>query len=120
GERIHEGGLLGWGGFEAFRVSVGNVGTWIIPLAVIPVAVLFITRASLHAISRSLFERLGVLSTGDRKPAGPKPVAPRLDPAVAADEPEEAPKLVVKPPPKPNAPPPPQPLPSHPTFPFVN
>ena len=100
-EHIHKGGVLGWGVSEALRVSVGNVGTWIILLAIIPVAVLFITRASLHAISRTLFERLGVLSTGDRKPAGPKPMSPRLDPAVAADEVEETPKLVVKEPPKP-------------------
>ena len=100
-QRIHKGGVLGWAVSEAFRVSVGNVGTWIILLAIIPVAVLFITRASLRAMSHALFERLGMLSPGDRKPAVPKPAAARLDPAVAADEPEEMPKLVVKEPPKP-------------------
>src|SRR3989304_1818027 len=46
-QRIHKGGVLGWAVSEALRVSVGTVGTWIILLAVIPVAVLFITRGSL-------------------------------------------------------------------------
>src|SRR5262249_29328447 len=53
-QRIHKGGVLGWAVSEALRVSVGHVGTWIILLAIIPVAVLFITRASLRAMWRAL------------------------------------------------------------------
>jgi len=101
-QRIHKGGVLGWAVSEALRASVGSVGAWIILLAIIPVAVLFITRVSIHAMWQAVCQRLwGRSLFGGAKPAGPKPAAPRLDPAVAPDEPVEAPRLVVKEPPKP-------------------
>ena len=96
-QRIHKGGVLGWAVSEALRVSMGSVGTWIILLAIIPVAILFITRVSLHVMSQAVGQRL----FGEKKAAGPKVAAPRLDPAIAPDDPTEPPRLVVKEPPKP-------------------
>jgi S-DNA-T family DNA segregation ATPase FtsK/SpoIIIE len=101
-QRIHKGGVLGWGVSEALRASMGSVGTWIILLAIIPVAILFITRVSLHVMSRAAGQRLSALGfLGGKEAAGPKAAAPRLDPAIAADEATEPPRLVVKEPPKP-------------------
>ncbi|HEY4909326.1 MAG TPA: DNA translocase FtsK 4TM domain-containing protein, partial [Methylomirabilota bacterium] len=101
-QRIHKGGVLGWGVSEALRASMGSVGTWIILLAIIPVAVLFITRVSLHVMSRAAGQWLSALGfLGGKEAAGPKAAAPRLDPAIAPDEAAEPPRLVVKEPPKP-------------------
>jgi len=98
-QRIHKGGVLGWAVSEALRVSMGSVGTWIILLAIIPVAILFITRVSLHSTSQTVGQRLGFF--GGQKAGGPKAAAPRLDPAIAPDDPAGPPRLVVKEPPKP-------------------
>ena len=98
-QRIHKGGVLGWAVSEALRVSMGSVGTWIILLAIIPVAILFITRVSLHVMSQAVGQRLGFF--GEKEAGGPKAAAPRLDPAIAPDDPAEPPRLVVKEPPKP-------------------
>jgi len=100
-QRIHKGGVLGWAVSEALRASMGSVGTWIILLAIIPVAVLFITRVSLHSMSQAAGQRLWGRSSSDEKAVGAKAVGPRLDPAIAPDEPIEPPRLVVKEPPKP-------------------
>jgi S-DNA-T family DNA segregation ATPase FtsK/SpoIIIE len=98
-QRIHKGGVLGWTVSEALRASVGSVGTWIILLAIVPVAVLFITRVSLHVMSQAIGRRLGFFD--EKQAASVKVAAPRLDPAIAPDEPLEPPRLVVKEPPKP-------------------
>jgi S-DNA-T family DNA segregation ATPase FtsK/SpoIIIE len=98
-QRIHKGGVLGWAVSEALRASMGSVGTWIILLAIVPVAVLFITRVSLHVMSQAIGRRLGFFD--EKKAANAKMAAPRLDPAIAPDEPLEPPRLVVKEPPKP-------------------
>ena len=98
-QRIHKGGVLGWTVSEALRASVGSVGTWIILLAIVPVAVLFITRVSLHVMSQAIGRRLGFFD--EKHAASVKVAAPRLDPAIAPDEPLEPPRLVVKEPPKP-------------------
>jgi S-DNA-T family DNA segregation ATPase FtsK/SpoIIIE len=98
-QRIHKGGVLGWAVSEALRVSMGSVGTWIILLAIIPVAILFITRVSLHVMSQAVGQRLGF--SGEKKVGSPKAAAPRLDPAIAPDDLAEPPRLVVKEPPKP-------------------
>jgi S-DNA-T family DNA segregation ATPase FtsK/SpoIIIE len=100
-QRIHKGGVLGWAVSEALRASMGSVGTWIILLAIIPVAILFITRVSLHSMSQAAGQRLWGRSSSDEKAVGAKAAAPRLDPAIAPDEPIEPPRLVVKEPPKP-------------------
>ena len=100
-QRIHKGGVLGWAVSEALRASMGSVGTWIILLAIIPVAVLFITRVSLRSMSEAAGQRLWGRSLAGEKAGGVKAAAPRLDPAIAPDEPIEPPRLVVKEPPKP-------------------
>ena len=58
--RIHKGGMLGWAVNEALSFSVGTVGAWIILLAILPVAALFITQASLGTFGAALRARLGV------------------------------------------------------------
>jgi len=98
-QRIHKGGVVGWAVSEALRASMGSVGTWIILLAIVPVAVLFITRVSLHVMLQAIGRRLGFLD--EKKAASAKVAAPRLDPAIAPDESMEPPRLVVKEPPKP-------------------
>jgi DNA segregation ATPase FtsK/SpoIIIE, S-DNA-T family len=97
-QRIHKGGVLGWAVSEALRVSVGSVGTWLILLAILPVAVLFITRLSLHVMSRAAGNRLsGLPFFRGKKTAGPASRSTtRLDPAVEPDEPLVPPRLVVK------------------------
>ncbi|HWN55639.1 MAG TPA: DNA translocase FtsK 4TM domain-containing protein, partial [Methylomirabilota bacterium] len=101
-ERIHKGGVLGWAVTEALRASVGTVGAWIILLVLIPMAVLFITRISLHVMSSALGGWLRALMFGGAKAASPagRPVPGRIDPAVEPDEPAEPPRLVVKEPAK--------------------
>jgi DNA segregation ATPase FtsK/SpoIIIE, S-DNA-T family len=100
-QRIHKGGVLGWAVSEALRASMGSVGTWIVLLAIVPVAILFITRVSLHSMSQAAGQRLWGRSPSGDNMAGVKVPAPRLDPAIAPDEPIEPPRLVVKEPPKP-------------------
>jgi len=62
--RIHKGGMLGWAVNQALSFSIGSVGTWIILLAVLPVAALFITQASLGKAGRALRERWTAWRTG--------------------------------------------------------
>jgi len=101
-QRVHKGGVLGWAVTEALRASVGTVGAWIILLVLIPVAVLFITRISLHVMSSALGGWLRALVFGGAKAASPaaRPAPGRIDPAVELDEAAEPPRLVVKEPAK--------------------
>jgi DNA segregation ATPase FtsK/SpoIIIE, S-DNA-T family len=55
--RIHKGGMLGWAVNQALSFSMGTVGTWIILLAILPVAALFVTQASLGKAGRILRDR---------------------------------------------------------------
>jgi len=57
--RVHKGGMLGWAVSQALGTTVGGVGSWIILLAILPVAALFITQASLGGVSRLARARLG-------------------------------------------------------------
>ncbi len=102
-QRIHKGGVLGWAVSEALRASVGPVGAWIILLVLIPVAMLLITRISLHVMSSALGGWLrALLFFRGTKAASPavRPAPGRLDPAVEPDEPADPPRLVVKEPAK--------------------
>ncbi len=102
-QRIHKGGVLGWAVSEALRASVGTVGAWIILLVLVPVAMLLITRISLHLMSSALGGWLRALlffrGTEAASPAV-RPGPGRLDPAVEPDEPADPPRLVVKEPAK--------------------
>jgi DNA segregation ATPase FtsK/SpoIIIE, S-DNA-T family len=102
-QRIHKGGVLGWAVSEALRASVGTVGAWIILLVLIPVAVLFITRISLHVMSSALGARLQALLMfrGTKAPSpAVRAATGRMDPAIEPDGPAEPPRLVVKEPAK--------------------
>jgi S-DNA-T family DNA segregation ATPase FtsK/SpoIIIE len=55
---IPAGGFLGWGIAEGLRAAVGEVGTWLVVMASVPVGVLFMTQVSYGAISRVLGTRL--------------------------------------------------------------
>ena len=104
--RLHKGGLVGWAVSEGLRLSIGTVGTWIVLLALIPLGVLFVTRIPYSVLSRTLRARFGRArrpeTRKERSAAAASaelPVAAARLPAWPAVEPE-APKLVVKEPPK--------------------
>src|SRR5258708_3871591 len=46
GEEIRAGGLIGFGLVEALRVTIGNVGACLGPLAALPVGIPFVTQAA--------------------------------------------------------------------------
>src|SRR6185503_11286390 len=102
--RIHNGGMLGWAVGEALATTVGSVGSWIILLAILPVAALFITQASLGGVSRLLRARLAAWrarrdaapGTGARSAADTMRPAPPERP----EKPFTPPPLIVKEPPK--------------------
>ncbi len=56
--RMQKGGLMGWGVSEGLRLSVGDVGSWIILFALVPLGVLFVTQVPYTVISRALRARL--------------------------------------------------------------
>src|SRR5204863_8109826 len=58
GDDISAGGFIGFGLIEALRGTLGNVGAWLVPLAGMPVGVLFVTQVSYGAISRVVASRL--------------------------------------------------------------
>ncbi|HEX7788798.1 MAG TPA: DNA translocase FtsK 4TM domain-containing protein, partial [Methylomirabilota bacterium] len=104
--RLHKGGLVGWGVSEGLRLSIGTVGTWIVLLALIPLGVLFVTRIPYSVLSRTLRARVGRGRRPEPRkeraaaaPAAALSGAPAVLPAWPAAEPE-APRLVVKEPPK--------------------
>jgi S-DNA-T family DNA segregation ATPase FtsK/SpoIIIE len=58
GEEIRAGGLSGYWLVTGLRATLGHVGAWLVPLAALPVGVLFITQVSYGAISRVVMARL--------------------------------------------------------------
>jgi S-DNA-T family DNA segregation ATPase FtsK/SpoIIIE len=58
GDDVHAGGLVGWALVEGLRSSLGHAGAWLVPIAAIPVGLLFITQVSYGAVSRVLAARL--------------------------------------------------------------
>ena len=56
---------------EALSVSIGTVGTWIILLAILPVAALFITQASLRTLGAAIQARWSAWRAPRRVPAPP-------------------------------------------------
>jgi S-DNA-T family DNA segregation ATPase FtsK/SpoIIIE len=105
--RIHKGGMLGWAVGEALATTVGSVGSWIILLAILPVAALFITQASLGGVSRLLRSRLAAWrSRRDAEPGtGARSAADTMRPAPPErpEKPFMPPPLIVKEPPKPKS-----------------
>jgi S-DNA-T family DNA segregation ATPase FtsK/SpoIIIE len=58
GDEILAGGVIGLGLSDGLRGTLGNVGAWLVPLAGIPVGVLFVTQVSYGAWSRIMASRL--------------------------------------------------------------
>jgi DNA segregation ATPase FtsK/SpoIIIE, S-DNA-T family len=56
---IQAGGLIGWGLAEGLRAAVGEVGTWLVVVAGVPVGGLFVTQVSYGAIWRVIGARVG-------------------------------------------------------------
>ena len=85
---VRAGGVIGWGLVEGLRATLGNAGAWLVPLAALPVGLLFITQVSYGALSRVLAARLrrrrAAASLG-KKPAKPS-AFPAPEPVVAAPE----------------------------------
>src|SRR5262249_32956475 len=103
-DRIDKGGIVGWGGSEALRRTLGPVGTWIILAALIPVGVLFVTQLSYGVLSRALGIRLSRLRPADRpKSSAETPVAAGASPSAWTAPAIEPPPLVVKEPAKPKS-----------------
>jgi DNA segregation ATPase FtsK/SpoIIIE, S-DNA-T family len=57
--RAYAGGLVGSAVTEALRVTLGDVGAWLVVLAGLPIGVLFVTQVSYAALSRVLAVRIG-------------------------------------------------------------
>jgi DNA segregation ATPase FtsK/SpoIIIE, S-DNA-T family len=58
GSEVQAGGVIGWGIVEGLRAVVGEVGTWLVVMASVPVGILFVTQVSYGALSRLLGARL--------------------------------------------------------------
>jgi S-DNA-T family DNA segregation ATPase FtsK/SpoIIIE len=89
GDDISAGGLVGWSLTEGLRGTLGNVGAWLVPLAGIPVGVLFVTQVSYGAISRVVASRLrkrraAALKKPGRSAAGVTDVIPEAGAGVAS------------------------------------
>jgi DNA segregation ATPase FtsK/SpoIIIE, S-DNA-T family len=106
--RIHKGGLLGWAVNQTLSFSIGSVGTWIILLAILPVAALFITQASLGKASGALGSRLAAWRSKTPLPQrgsgqGEGAVSEALDEIERPEKPFAPPPLIVREPPKPKS-----------------
>jgi S-DNA-T family DNA segregation ATPase FtsK/SpoIIIE len=100
GDDVQAGGIVGWSVAEGLRSTLGDAGAWLVPLAGLPVGLLFVTQISYAAVSRMLAARLRKRRAAARKAA--KPVAPPAEPALpmlpeAVELPEIAPPVVVEP-----------------------
>jgi S-DNA-T family DNA segregation ATPase FtsK/SpoIIIE len=58
GDDVQAGGLTGFWLVEGLRATLGHVGAWLVPLAGIPVGLLFVTQVSYAAITRVVAARL--------------------------------------------------------------
>jgi DNA segregation ATPase FtsK/SpoIIIE, S-DNA-T family len=81
-ERITRGGILATGGWVGWvltsllHATLGRFGTWLVLLAAVPVAVLFVTQASYAAVARLVAARVAKLRRERR--AAARPGAPKL------------------------------------------
>ena len=94
------GGLVGYATTGALHAGFGDVGTWLMLLAAIPIGVLCVTRVSYAAVVRVTTSRLAKLKKRRAQPATAAarvPVEP-VAPIVEAEAPEIiAPPVVVEP-----------------------
>jgi S-DNA-T family DNA segregation ATPase FtsK/SpoIIIE len=100
GEDVQAGGVIGWGLVEGLRSTLGDAGAWLIPLAGLPVGMLFVTQVSYGAVSRVLAARLRKRRAAARKASRDPgvPAMPALPPAPeAAEVLDITPPVVVEP-----------------------
>ena len=71
---VQAGGVVGWGIVEGLRAVVGDVGTWLVVMASVPVGILFVTQVSYGALSRLLGARF--LAWRRRRTASARRAAP--------------------------------------------
>jgi S-DNA-T family DNA segregation ATPase FtsK/SpoIIIE len=101
GGQVRYGGLTGWAITEGLRATLGEVGAWLLPLAGIPVGLLFITQVSYGALSRVTAARLARWRKRQATRAvRPAPALPPIE-ATAAVPLALAEASVVEPPPPP-------------------
>jgi S-DNA-T family DNA segregation ATPase FtsK/SpoIIIE len=100
GDDVRAGGLVGWGLVTGLRATLGNVGAWLIPLAGIPVGLLFITQVSYGAISRVMAARLRERRAASAKASRSRELAPAPEMVIAGPAKEAAPakEIAFKPP----------------------
>ncbi len=106
--RVHKGGMLGWAVGQALGTTVGSVGSWIILLAILPVAALFITQASLGGVSRLVRAKFAAWRAGssaDRMNRSDyvDESQKHLKPLATAEKPFAPPPLIVKEPARPKS-----------------
>ncbi|MBM4441542.1 MAG: DNA translocase FtsK [Candidatus Rokubacteria bacterium] len=102
GDDIRAGGLIGYGLAEGLLGTIGNVGAWLVPIAAMPIGVLFVTQVSYGAISRVLAARMRKRRAAAvvTKPAKAKPAAtpePEIAPPGTIAEPVFALPNIVEP-----------------------
>jgi S-DNA-T family DNA segregation ATPase FtsK/SpoIIIE len=103
GSTMSQGGVLGWALGQALALSVGHVGSWLVPLAMIPVGLLLMTQVSYAALTRVVAARLKKFRRGRKAMVKPAPLASAavaFTPEIALPDVEE-PQLVVVEQPKP-------------------
>ena len=98
-QRVTRGGILATGGWVGWALTsglsstLGQVGTWLLLLAAVPVGVLLVTQASFVAIARLVTARLAKL----RRQRAAQPAVPRLEPVAAASVVDVEPDAEVEP-----------------------
>jgi S-DNA-T family DNA segregation ATPase FtsK/SpoIIIE len=90
---IRAGGIVGSGLVESLRATLGNVGAWLVPLAGIPVGVLFVTQVSYGAISRVVASRLRKRRAAAVAKKPTRPAADHITGAGASKDREPAPLI---------------------------
>jgi S-DNA-T family DNA segregation ATPase FtsK/SpoIIIE len=101
-EEVRAGGLIGFYLVAGLRSTIGHVGAWLVPLAALPVGILFVTQVSYGAITRVIAARLrkrraATRGAGVASARGPAPsIAASKDrePAPSIDKPFVPPAIV--------------------------
>jgi S-DNA-T family DNA segregation ATPase FtsK/SpoIIIE len=95
-EGIRQGGLVGGATGDGLRLALGDVGAWLVPVAGIPIGLLFITQVSYAALSRLVATRLRKMRALRRTtvPAAALAAPPALPLGPPPDEAFEPPVVV--------------------------
>ena len=94
GDDVQAGGIVGWSLSEGLRSTLGHAGAWLVPLAGLPVGLLFVTQISYAAVSRVMAARLRRRRAMARK-ATKATALPSAAPLPALPEAVEAPAFAL-------------------------